>query len=87
MSEAFFELYERSKDDKAFIAGSEVREVIGRYRTLLAGTREERMTAQQWRDNAFEAAAAIAERYEQPYAAADIRALKSPVPLPRQAKP
>ncbi len=36
--------------------------------------------AQRWRDDAFEAAAALAERYGQTYVAGDIRALKSAPP-------
>lgn len=34
-------------------------------------------TAKEWRNNAFEASASIADRYGSAYAAADIRALKS----------
>lgn len=42
----------------------------------------DRLTAAQWRNEAFETCAVIAERYEQPFAAADMRAMKSATPVP-----
>lgn len=47
----------------------------------------ERLTAAQWRNEAFEACAVIAERYEQPFAAADMRAMKSATPIPKEVPP